>query len=111
MGTEFDGEGVEICMERIVDENDSNGNGNGTDSSSGGKGCKPKNPCVFWDEGKNEWSGRGCSVAESSDTHTCCKCTHLTDFSLLLRSQSACENSARERKENKKEKKEKKKKF
>ncbi|XP_013416248.1 adhesion G protein-coupled receptor L3 isoform X2 [Lingula anatina] len=46
---------------------------------------KPK--CSFWNFSSDEngaWSGRGCSVVTSNDTHTQCECNHLTNFAVLM---------------------------
>ncbi|XP_029345883.1 latrophilin Cirl isoform X1 [Acyrthosiphon pisum] len=40
--------------------------------------------CVFWDYTENGWSEEGCSVIYSNQTHTLCKCNHLTNFAILM---------------------------
>jgi hypothetical protein len=40
--------------------------------------------CQFFDETEQKWSTAGCAVAEVSETHTVCKCNHLTMFSIRL---------------------------
>lgn len=39
--------------------------------------------CVFWDTQDESWSDRGCQMKESNETHTQCRCQHLTHFALL----------------------------
>ncbi|XP_060710955.1 adhesion G protein-coupled receptor E3-like [Hemiscyllium ocellatum] len=42
--------------------------------------------CVHWDyaAGKSYWSPHGCSVGDSSGTHTQCRCNHLSTLALLM---------------------------
>ncbi|XP_060710958.1 adhesion G protein-coupled receptor E1-like [Hemiscyllium ocellatum] len=42
--------------------------------------------CVHWDyaAGKSYWSPRGCSVGDSSGTHTQCRCNRLSTLALLM---------------------------
>jgi adhesion G protein-coupled receptor L1 len=40
--------------------------------------------CVFWDIDRSEWSQQGCETIGSNDTHTSCKCNHLTNFAILM---------------------------
>ncbi|XP_078673389.1 adhesion G protein-coupled receptor L1-like [Branchiostoma floridae x Branchiostoma belcheri] len=40
--------------------------------------------CVFWDVFHDNWSGEGCSTAETNTTHTTCECNHLTSFAILV---------------------------
>ena len=41
--------------------------------------------CVYWDYVSHAWSEDGCKVTSSNRTHTRCKCSHLTNFALLMR--------------------------
>lgn len=44
-------------------------------------GSSPK--CVFWNmQGMSQpfWDSSGCSLITGNDTHTVCKCSHLTNF-------------------------------
>lgn len=38
--------------------------------------------CVFWDS--SQWSEFGCTTVNSNDTHTLCRCNHLTNFAVLV---------------------------
>ena len=45
--------------------------------------------CVTWDFGMNDWSTEGCSLnATSSDGIVTCTCNHLTNFAVLVVSQT-----------------------
>ncbi|XP_017281069.1 adhesion G protein-coupled receptor E2 [Kryptolebias marmoratus] len=39
--------------------------------------------CAYWSE-SGFWSTDGCSQQESSETHTVCKCDHLSSFAVLM---------------------------
>ena len=41
--------------------------------------------CVYWDYVAHAWSEDGCRATSSNRTHTKCKCSHLTNFALLMR--------------------------
>ncbi|EDV26161.1 uncharacterized protein TRIADDRAFT_55989 [Trichoplax adhaerens] len=46
--------------------------------------------CVFWEFATNSkssgnWSDSGCSVVHWNQTHTHCRCNHLTHFAILMR--------------------------
>ncbi|XP_046544742.1 adhesion G protein-coupled receptor L3-like [Haliotis rubra] len=49
-------------------------------------GVTPK--CSFWDirqdKGYGRWSQDGCRLAGTNNTHTTCKCDHLTNFAILM---------------------------
>jgi latrophilin 1 len=40
--------------------------------------------CVFWDIERREWSQQGCETLWTNETHTNCKCNHLTNFAILM---------------------------
>lgn len=40
--------------------------------------------CVFWDYTQSVWSGEGCSLISTNETHTICNCNHLTNFAVLV---------------------------
>ena len=42
--------------------------------------------CVFWNEAELQWSNEGCEIdtATVDSAQVECRCTHLTDFSLIL---------------------------
>ncbi|XP_042200627.1 adhesion G protein-coupled receptor E3-like, partial [Callorhinchus milii] len=42
--------------------------------------------CVYWNHSANgsHWSPRGCELTHCNQTHTSCKCQHLSSFSLLM---------------------------
>ncbi|XP_046357027.2 adhesion G protein-coupled receptor L3-like [Haliotis rufescens] len=50
------------------------------------EGVTPK--CSFWDirqdNGYGRWSQDGCRLAGTNNTHTTCKCDHLTNFAILM---------------------------
>ncbi|XP_004688910.1 PREDICTED: EGF-like module-containing mucin-like hormone receptor-like 4 [Condylura cristata] len=49
-------------------------------------GERTKHLCVYW-EGSAEggsWSTEGCSYLASNDSHTMCKCSHLSSFAVLV---------------------------
>ena len=39
---------------------------------------------MYWDETSRQWSRDGCEREASNDTTIVCRCTHLTDFSLIV---------------------------
>ncbi|XP_069347737.1 putative adhesion G protein-coupled receptor E4P [Eulemur rufifrons] len=50
-------------------------------------GARTKHLCVYWEESQEEggsWSTEGCSHVYSNDTHTQCKCYHLSSFAVLV---------------------------
>ncbi|KAK7576297.1 hypothetical protein V9T40_012583 [Parthenolecanium corni] len=57
---------VELCLQHLQTENVSNPT------------------CVFWDYSEKEWSQEGCSLVTTNETHTICRCTHLTNFAILV---------------------------
>jgi len=45
--------------------------------------------CVFWKwnfsyPANGSWSGDGCSLVESNESHVVCTCNHLTNFAILM---------------------------
>lgn len=40
--------------------------------------------CVFWDYSQNLWSEEGCSLVTTNETHTTCRCLHLTNFAIMV---------------------------
>ncbi|KAM4873428.1 adhesion G protein-coupled receptor L4 isoform 2-T2 [Thomomys bottae] len=48
--------------------------------------------CVFWnyspDATNGSWSSEGCELTYSNETHTSCRCNHLTHFAILMSSSS-----------------------
>nr|XP_044994692.1 adhesion G protein-coupled receptor L4 isoform X1 [Jaculus jaculus] len=46
--------------------------------------------CAFWsylpDTMNGSWSSEGCELTHSNDTHTSCRCYHLTHFAILMSS-------------------------
>ncbi|XKL59203.1 hypothetical protein PGB90_000219 [Kerria lacca] len=40
--------------------------------------------CVFWDYTQNIWSEEGCTLVSTNETHTICRCNHLTNFAILV---------------------------
>lgn len=40
--------------------------------------------CVFWDYTQNQWSDEGCSLITTNETHTVCRCSHLTNFAIMV---------------------------
>jgi len=65
-------ENVTITL-RTLEENDS----------------KRKKKCVFWKwnfsyPANGSWSGDGCSLVESNESHVVCTCNHLTNFAILM---------------------------
>lgn len=40
--------------------------------------------CVFWDYTQSIWSEEGCTVIATNQTHTTCRCTHLTNFAIMV---------------------------
>ncbi|XP_045406938.1 adhesion G protein-coupled receptor E4-like [Lemur catta] len=50
-------------------------------------GARTKYFCVYWEESQEEggsWSTEGCSHVYSNDSHTKCKCYHLSSFAVLV---------------------------
>ncbi|KAM5257060.1 adhesion G protein-coupled receptor L4 [Ctenodactylus gundi] len=51
---------------------------------------KYKTQCAFWnyssDTMNGTWSPEGCEVTGANDTHTSCRCDHLTHFAILMSS-------------------------
>lgn len=54
---------------------------------------KYKSQCAFWnylpDTMNGSWSSEGCELTHSNDTHTSCRCNHLTHFAILMSSGSS----------------------
>uniref|UniRef100_A0A8C2P6E5 Adhesion G protein-coupled receptor L4 n=1 Tax=Capra hircus TaxID=9925 RepID=A0A8C2P6E5_CAPHI len=54
---------------------------------------KYKSQCAFWnylpDTMNGSWSSEGCELTYSNDTHTSCRCNHLTHFAILMSSGSS----------------------
>ncbi|XP_074059749.1 adhesion G protein-coupled receptor E3-like isoform X2 [Macrotis lagotis] len=43
--------------------------------------------CVYWEKLIEEgggWSTMNCNLIKSNETHTCCNCTHLSSFAVLM---------------------------
>lgn len=40
--------------------------------------------CVFWDKGLQNWNSSGCTNLETNSDYTMCRCTHLTNFAVLM---------------------------
>lgn len=40
--------------------------------------------CAFWDIKRSDWSTAGCETVSSNQTHTVCRCNHLTNFAVLM---------------------------
>jgi len=49
--------------------------------------------CRYWDETDRRWSGRGCLIANYTETSMVCCCFHLTDFSSVEGDSSVPMNS------------------
>lgn len=50
-------------------------------------GARAKHLCVYWDNSQKDggsWSTQGCLHVNSNDSHTTCKCSHLSSFAVLL---------------------------
>lgn len=49
-------------------------------------GARAKYFCVYWDRSEEggAWSTNGCSHAGSNESHTQCKCFHLSSFAVLM---------------------------
>ena len=49
-------------------------------------GGKRKYFCVYWKGSKDggSWSTEGCAHLGSNDSHTQCKCSHLSSFAVLM---------------------------
>lgn len=55
---------------------------------------KYRTQCAFWNYSVNDmrngsWSSEGCELTYSNDTHTSCRCTHLTHFAILMSSSTS----------------------
>ncbi|XP_070323969.1 adhesion G protein-coupled receptor L4 isoform X3 [Odocoileus virginianus] len=52
-----------------------------------------KSQCAFWnylpDTMNGSWSSEGCELTYANDTHTSCRCNHLTHFAILMSSSSS----------------------
>lgn len=57
---------VELCLQHLRTHNVSNPT------------------CVFWDYTQNQWSEEGCFLVNTNETHTICRCAHLTNFAILV---------------------------
>lgn len=40
--------------------------------------------CVWWDTALSEWSAQGCDLEKTNQTHTVCRCSHMTHFAVLM---------------------------
>ena len=47
---------------------------------------KDKSECVWKNQSTGVWSGEGCAVNEVYEDSIQCACSHLTEFSLVIRS-------------------------
>ncbi|XP_065206272.1 latrophilin Cirl-like [Planococcus citri] len=59
-------EPVILCLQHLTTENVSNPT------------------CVFWDYTQSNWSEEGCTLIATNETHTMCRCTHLTNFAIMV---------------------------
>lgn len=59
-------EPVVLCLQHLQTENVSNPT------------------CVFWDYTQSNWSEEGCTMISTNETHTICKCSHLTNFAIMV---------------------------
>lgn len=55
---------------------------------------KHRTRCAFWNYSADamnngSWSSEGCELTYSNDTHTSCRCSHLTHFAILMSSSTA----------------------
>ncbi|XP_066900109.1 adhesion G protein-coupled receptor L4 isoform X2 [Kogia breviceps] len=54
---------------------------------------KYRSQCAFWnylpDTMNGSWSSEGCELTYSNETHTSCRCNHLTHFAILMSSGSS----------------------
>ncbi|XP_021052111.1 adhesion G protein-coupled receptor L4 isoform X1 [Mus pahari] len=55
---------------------------------------KHQTQCAFWNYSvdamnNGSWSTEGCELTHSNDTHTSCRCSHLTHFAILMSSSSS----------------------
>ncbi|XP_028610134.1 adhesion G protein-coupled receptor L4 isoform X2 [Grammomys surdaster] len=55
---------------------------------------KHQTQCVFWNYSADamnngSWSSEGCELTHSNDTHTSCRCSHLTHFAILMSSSTS----------------------
>ncbi|KAM9688602.1 adhesion G protein-coupled receptor L4 [Trichechus inunguis] len=54
---------------------------------------KHRSQCAFWnyspDTMNGSWSLEGCELTSSNETHTSCRCNHLTHFAILMSSGSS----------------------
>ncbi|XP_057571324.1 adhesion G protein-coupled receptor L4 isoform X2 [Hippopotamus amphibius kiboko] len=54
---------------------------------------KYRSRCAFWnylpDNMNGSWSSEGCELTYSNETHTSCRCNHLTHFAILMSSGSS----------------------
>uniref|UniRef100_A0A8C6HTN6 Adhesion G protein-coupled receptor L4 n=1 Tax=Mus spicilegus TaxID=10103 RepID=A0A8C6HTN6_MUSSI len=55
---------------------------------------KHRTQCAFWNYSvdamnNGSWSTEGCELTHSNDTHTSCRCSHLTHFAILMSSTSS----------------------
>ncbi|XP_038167418.1 adhesion G protein-coupled receptor L4 [Arvicola amphibius] len=55
---------------------------------------KYRTQCAFWNYSVNDmkngsWSSEGCERTYSNDTHTSCRCSHLTHFAILMSSSTS----------------------
>lgn len=47
-------------------------------------GNKREPYCAYWDYSLDSWSGTGCEVADTNETHTKCCCYHMTNFAIMM---------------------------
>ncbi|CAM5169596.1 unnamed protein product [Eretmochelys imbricata] len=40
--------------------------------------------CAYWETSTRRWDSRGCNLQQLNATTTCCKCSHLTSFAVLM---------------------------
>lgn len=46
--------------------------------------CAADGLCCVLSSGKGVWSSQGCALRDGNLTHSTCRCTHLTNFAILM---------------------------
>nr|XP_039254857.1 uncharacterized protein LOC120331774 [Styela clava] len=69
-------------------ENADNSSGSPIEGTTAPNTIEESLHCVYWEEGDGSspggWSKEGCELELTNETHTICKCVHLTSFAVLL---------------------------
>ncbi|XP_077966132.1 uncharacterized protein LOC120331774 [Styela clava] len=83
------GEDLAVTESTTSPENADNSSGSPIEGTTAPNTIEESLHCVYWEEGDGSspggWSKEGCELELTNETHTICKCVHLTSFAVLLK--------------------------